>query len=377
MDWPVVKLADLCDILDNLRKPITKKDRVEGPYPYYGATGILSYVDDFIFDEKLVLVGEDGAKWGAGENSAFKIDGKAWVNNHAHVVRPLREKLLDQWLIYYLNGQDLSDFITGMTVPKLNQGKLKEIPIPLPSLYEQKRIVAILDQAFADLEQVRAKTEQNLKNARELFDSYLQKLCIGNEMSWIKCQVGDVCDLWQGLAINKKTKHLLVEKSSLPLLRIKDLKYKTSEQYVVEDGFPKNALVSEDEIIYTRTGQVGLVFRGFKGVLHNNSFKVSPNEQIDKSYLFWWLQHNSFKNEIIKLSSKAAQPDISHTSFNKQPISIPPVSYQLRSVIQIEKMNKLSLEVEGIYKKKLFALDELKKSILQKAFSGELTAKAE
>jgi len=113
MGWPLVKISDLCEILDSRRKPITKKDRVEGPYPYYGATGVLSYVDDFLFDEELVLVGEDGAKWGAGDNSAFKIDGKTWVNNHAHVLKPFRQKILDQWLIYYLNGQDLSDFITG------------------------------------------------------------------------------------------------------------------------------------------------------------------------------------------------------------------------------------------------------------------------
>ena len=356
-------------------KTISKKMLVEdGKYLVYGANGVIGHYDQYNHDTPQLLITCRGATCG----SVNTTKGKVWINGNAMVVAPKDERLNLRYLEYvFLGGINLSSAISGAAQPQITREGLSPLMVHYPPTSEQKRIVAILDQAFADLEQVRAKTEQNLKNARELFDSYLQKLCIGNEMSWIKCQVGDVCDLWQGLAINKKTKHLLVEKSSLPLLRIKDLKYKTSEQYVVEDGFPKNALVSEDEIIYTRTGQVGLVFRGFKGVLHNNSFKVSPNEQIDKSYLFWWLQHNSFKNEIIKLSSKAAQPDISHTSFNKQPISIPPVSYQLRSVIQIEKMNKLSLEVEGIYKKKLFALDELKKSILQKAFSGELTAKAE
>jgi type I restriction enzyme S subunit len=297
------------------------------------------------------------------------------------LVLSAKDDQIDQDFLYHMLGSpfvfnQFDSLAAGSTVRNLNKDLVSGVKIPLLPISEQKRIVALLDTVFADLEQTRVKTEQNLKNARELFDSYLQQICIGNEKDWIKCQIGDVCDLWQGLAINKKTKHLLVERSSLPLLRIKDLKYNTTEKYVAEEGFPAKALVNEDEVIYTRTGQVGLVFRGFKGVLHNNSFKVSPNDQIEKNYLFWWLQHSSFKSEIMKLSSKAAQPDISHTSFKKQPISIPPVSYQLNAVILIEKMNQLSLEVEAIYKKKLEAIDELKKSILQKAFSGELTEKA-
>lgn len=98
-----------------------------------------------------MLVGEDGAKWGVGENTSFAVDGKCWVNNHAHVLRPNRSGLLDSWLIYYLNQSDLTPFITGLTVLKLNQGKLREIPIPLASLPEQKRIVAILDEVFAGI----------------------------------------------------------------------------------------------------------------------------------------------------------------------------------------------------------------------------------
>ena len=186
MGWPVVKIAELCEVLDNKRKPITKKNRIEGPYPYYGATGVLDYVEGYLFDEDLVLIGEDGAKWGAGDNSAFSITGKTWVNNHAHVVKPHRDIILDQWLIYYLNGEDLSDFITGMTVPKLNQGKLKEISLPVPPIPEQKRIVALLDTVFADLEQTRTKTEQNLKNARELFDSYLQQVFSQKGEGWVE-----------------------------------------------------------------------------------------------------------------------------------------------------------------------------------------------
>jgi len=92
--WNMKKLGELCDILDSLRKPITKRDRISGEYPYYGATGIVDYVGDFIFDEPPVIVGEYGAKWAAGDNTAFHVEGKCWVNNHAHVLRPAAIPLL-------------------------------------------------------------------------------------------------------------------------------------------------------------------------------------------------------------------------------------------------------------------------------------------
>lgn len=145
--WQKKYLGDICDILDSRRKPITKSDRTSGEYPYYGATGVLDYVEGFIFDEPLVLVGEDGAKWESGAATAFPISGKVWVNNHAHVLRPHRKVVQDSWLVYFLTHSDLSEFVSGLTVPKLNQGRLREIPIPVPTVPEQERIVGILDQS--------------------------------------------------------------------------------------------------------------------------------------------------------------------------------------------------------------------------------------
>ena len=142
---PMVDLGDCVDVLDKLRRPITKSDRTPGPYPYYGATGVLDYVDGYIFDEPLVLVGEDGAKWGPGEKSAYAIAGRTWVNNHAHVLRPNRSQLLDGYLIAALNWADLTKFITGVTVPKLNQQKLRGIQLPLPPLEVQREIVAEIE----------------------------------------------------------------------------------------------------------------------------------------------------------------------------------------------------------------------------------------
>ena len=127
-EWPTVALGTVVEILDSLRKPITKRDRTPGQYPYYGATGVLDYVDGYLFDEPLVLVGEDGAKWGSGEKSSFMVESKVWVNNHAHVLRPMHERLNDKYLTGILNQMDLTPYTTGVTVPKLNQARLQEHP---------------------------------------------------------------------------------------------------------------------------------------------------------------------------------------------------------------------------------------------------------
>jgi type I restriction enzyme M protein len=166
--FPHVCLGEVVEVLDSKRKPITKQDRVAGPYPYYGATGIVDYVADYIFDEELVLVGEDGAKWGAGEKTAFAISGKTWVNNHAHVLRPKRDVLLDVYLIEMLNQMDLSPYITGVTVPKLNQEKLRSIEIPLPPIEIQREIVVKVDAYRSRIDELKQEImdiEQDVKAA--------------------------------------------------------------------------------------------------------------------------------------------------------------------------------------------------------------------
>ena len=163
--WPMVELGEVVEILDSKRKPITKSDRKSGKFPYYGATGILDYVEDYIFDERLVLIGEDGAKWGVGDKTAFIAEGRYWVNNHAHVVRPIKSKIIDSYLVSFLNHLDLSAYITGVTVPKLNQEKLRSIQIPLPPIEIQEKIVAELENY-----------QKVIDGARVVIDLFQQKI---------------------------------------------------------------------------------------------------------------------------------------------------------------------------------------------------------
>ena len=189
--WQSKKIGEVCDILDSRRKPVTKRNRISGKYPYYGATGILDYVADYIFNEKLVLIGEDGAKWGSGEQTAFIADDKYWVNNHAHVIRPHRNIISDNWIVYYFYLIDLTQYTTGLTVPKLNQASLRNIQIPIPSLSEQIRIVKNLDEAFAKIEKAKENTENNFQNSKELFESYLSKIFSNPSKDWERCNIED------------------------------------------------------------------------------------------------------------------------------------------------------------------------------------------
>jgi restriction endonuclease S subunit len=145
--YPVKKLAEVVDFLDNLRRPVTESDRKPGPYPYYGANGIQGTIDRFIFDEPLVLLAEDGGHFeNPSRGIAYRIAGKSWVNNHAHVLRP-RPCVDLGFLCRALENYDVTPFVTGTTRGKLTKAGAGEIPLPIPPLSEQRRIAAILDQA--------------------------------------------------------------------------------------------------------------------------------------------------------------------------------------------------------------------------------------
>ena len=138
-------LNQISENCDNQRKPVTSGNRVKGEYPYYGASGIVDYVDDYIFDGDYLLVSEDGANLLARSSPiAFSISGKNWVNNHAHILK-FKESATRKFVEYYLNSINLEKYISGGAQPKLNQQNLNKIPIPLPPLDVQERIVNVLD----------------------------------------------------------------------------------------------------------------------------------------------------------------------------------------------------------------------------------------
>ncbi|MDP2153176.1 MAG: restriction endonuclease subunit S [Methylotenera sp.] len=149
--WNIKPLGKVADNLDFKRVPITESDRKKGATPYYGASGIIDYVEGYIFDEDLLCISEDGANLVARSYPiAFSISGKTWVNNHAHVLK-FKKKFTQTIIENYLNSISLEDYLTGMAQPKLNQAKLEIIPIPLPENEDEQKKIANLLSSMDEL----------------------------------------------------------------------------------------------------------------------------------------------------------------------------------------------------------------------------------
>ena len=171
--WVRSLISEISENLDYRRVPVTKKDRKAGIYPYYGASGIVDYVDNFLFDEDLLLVSEDGANLVARSTPiAFSVSGKIWVNNHAHILRfPNIE--LQRYVEYIFANYDISEFVTGAAQPKFNQRALNNIVITYPNeRSEQKEVVARLDE----LKEHCSALEENYTKTITLCDDMKQAL---------------------------------------------------------------------------------------------------------------------------------------------------------------------------------------------------------
>jgi type I restriction enzyme S subunit len=181
--WELTRLENCVDILDRKRIPINSKERekrISGKnfsnlYPYYGATGQVGWIDDYLFDEELVLLGEDGAPFlDINKDKAYIVKGKFWVNNHAHVLRAKDGLITNRFLLHYLNCFDFRDFVTGTTRLKLNQTRMKSIPIIIPPINEQNRIVEEIDRRLSIVQEIEKSFDTCLRNSQLVKNSILK-----------------------------------------------------------------------------------------------------------------------------------------------------------------------------------------------------------
>jgi len=171
-DWPLVPLGELTENLDGRRVPVKENDRKPGPYPYYGASGIVDRVDGYLFDGEYLLIGEDGENLRTRQTPiAFMATGKFWVNNHAHIVRG-NHRADTRFLSNVLSQTDISGYLTGSTMPKLTQGNLNRLPVIAPPLAEQKAIAAVLGALDDKIELNRRMNATLEAMARALFQSW-------------------------------------------------------------------------------------------------------------------------------------------------------------------------------------------------------------
>jgi Restriction endonuclease S subunits len=175
--WEVVRLGEVVEIYDNKRVPLSESVRknMKGIYPYCGANGIIDYVNNYIFDGEYVLVAEDGGRYGKFENTAYIMNGKFWVNNHAHILQAKVGISINRFILYWFTYADISQYVSGTTRQKLTLSTLKSILIPLPPLEEQQKIANILTTIDQKI-QAEEKKKQALQN---LFKTLLRQLMTG------------------------------------------------------------------------------------------------------------------------------------------------------------------------------------------------------
>ncbi|MEX1042533.1 MAG: restriction endonuclease subunit S [Pirellulaceae bacterium] len=375
--WTYRALGGICENLDKRRVPITKSDRVSGEFPYYGASGIVDYVSEYLFNEDLLLVSEDGANLLARTYPiAFSVEGKVWVNNHAHVLKfPNKES--QRFMEFYLNSISLAPYVSGMAQPKLNQRSLNSISVPFPPLAEQRRIVGILDEAFDGIATAQANAELNLQNARALFESILNEIFEDPPRSWPQKSLGELSQINSGGTPLKSTKAFW-ERGDIPWYTSGELNTiytSPSKKFITEKGlsqsnakmFPKGALLMG--MYDTAALKMSILDRN--GTFNQAVAGMMPTEKINLLFLLYAIRH--VRPEVLKLRRGVRQKNLSLAKIKAIEVRIPStVVEQERVLEEILVMKRNSERLESLYQRKLAALDELKKSLLHQAFSGQL-----
>jgi len=377
MTWPTKKLGEVCDILDNLRKPITRRDRAHGPYPYYGATGIQDHVAGYIFDEELILVGEDGARWEAGDNSAYKISGKSWVNNHAHVLRPHKDVIHEDWLTYFLNISDLSDYITGTTVKKLNQAKLRSIEIPLPPLSEQKKIVVKLEKVLGKIKEAKSLRAKAQEDENELLSAELHKIFEeGKRKRWEEKQLGEITELVGGgtpkTNVDKYWNGTIAWITPKDMGKLKDFEIQGSNRKITEHGLSNSSakLLPVGTVVLSSRAPIGYVAVAGIPLATNQGCRsfICKKDIINNKFLYYYLISQTVL--LNNLGGGSTFKEVSGSKLKQVKILVPPYVEQKKIVARLDILSDNIHQLQDYQKTTQSDFVALEQAILSKAFSG-------
>ena len=372
-NWEIKNLGEVIEIRNGKNQQGVLSET--GRYKIMGSAGnVMGYATDFICEAGTTIIGRKG-----NISKPIYIDEKFWIVDTAFGFYPKYENEIDKRLVYYLClGIDFKSMNRGTTIPSLVKSELQVITIKYPkSLPEQQRIVTILDKAFAAIAKAKTNAEQNLKNAKELFDVHLHKYYTNKERGWEEKKLKEVAEYFNGLTYSPKDvsdEGIIVLRSSniqndeLDFKDIVRVKLTVKEKIIVKEG---------DILMCSRNGSARLVGKTATIKKLNEEMTFGTFMMIVRSkynpYLSWYFKSTDFRNQI-KVGENTMINQITRYMLDDVIISFPPIEIQDHVVKELNVLAKKIKKLEAIYTQKINDLEELKKSLLQKAFSGELTA---
>lgn len=366
--WGKMKLIRTCDFLDGKRRPIKYEDRqsMQGIYPYYGATGIIDHVNDYIFDEELILMGEDG------ENilsrvlpHVFVVKGKVWVNNHAHVLRPKNGNDI-HYLAHYLESLDYRKFNTGSAQPKLNKKSCEKIPVLLPPLPEQKKIARILSTWDKAIETVDKLIENSQQQKKALMQQLLtgKKRLPGFSGEWKEGTLSKMASITMGQSPAGETYN--TDGKGLPLLNGPT---EFTERYPIKKQWtssPTKVCNPGDVLLCVRgssTGRMNMsddtycIGRGIAAISNNKNGAVE------------FIEHLLVRltDIIVSMTSGSTFPNIDKKTLSSIGVSIPPLDEQ-KAIAKVLSANDRTTEgLEKLRNQYQFQ----KKALMQQLLTGK------
>ncbi|HOZ29410.1 MAG TPA: restriction endonuclease subunit S [Bacteroidales bacterium] len=388
--WQIKKLGEVCEVLDNLRKPINsteRNQRIHGKkelYPYYGATGQVGWIDSYLTDEDLVLIGEDGAPFLDNyKDKAYKIKGKSWVNNHAHILKPKQNQVADEFILYYLNSINYREFVNGTTRLKLTKSSLVEIPVILPPLPEQHLIVSRIEELFSELENGKKQLQTALQQLKVYRQSLLSILVSGENCKTIESVIEKLDQGWSPKCLNKSSENDQ-EWAVIKTSAIQHGHFLPDENKVLpEDLKPRmqHELMVGDVLI-TRAGprvRVGVccMVKSTRQRLINcdKVYRVKVNRKVITPEFFEFILNTPFYlREIEKMKSGISDSGLNLTQlkFLKIEIPVPPIAQQQLIVSELESKLTICDKIEQTINESLQQAETLRQSILKMAFEGRL-----
>lgn len=342
-----ILLEDCCEILDSKRIPITAADRQEGEYPYYGANGIQDYVSDYIFDDELVLLAEDGGNFGSKERPiAYRVSGKCWINNHAHVLKPKKDLNVD-YLCYALMFYKVEGMVNGATRQKLTQAAMRKMQIPLRSMEEQIHIVKELNHVT----KIKEKRQQEIGLLDDLIKARFVELfgdAIHNDKGWENDTVEKLCKEIYGGGTPSKSHPEYYEDGDIPWVSSKDMKTDvlTDSQIKINqlgvDNSTARMVPINSVIMVIRSGILKHtlpVAINAVPITVNQDLKVFiPNERVLTRFLA--IQFKMHEKDIFSGVRAVTADNIEFNSLKQRELIVPPIELQQEYVTFLEQIDK-------------------------------------